>query len=157
MKVRSLAAISILALAAWLPLQAQQPSAPAGPAQKSQAPPTDSAEKPSAKHDCCCAAKDAAAQAASATSDQKAKGCCHSKTANEAKASCCDGKDPKDMPCCPKKDSSATSAMNCCQGMKEAQCSAKGSKSCRNGMTAQNAKECCAGMADHCPAPASGK
>ena len=96
MKVRSLAVISILALATWLPIQAQQPAAPADPAQKSQASAADSADKPSAKHDCCCAAKDAAAQATAAASDQKTKGCCHGKTAGDAKTSCCDGKDAKE-------------------------------------------------------------
>jgi hypothetical protein len=156
MKVRMLAAISILSLAAWLPLQAQQSAAPADPAQKSQAPAASSTpDKASAKHDCCCTAKETTAQAA--TSDQQSKGCCHAKTAGEAKASCCDGKDAKDMSCCGKKADASTSAMSCCQAKKHEQCSAKGAKSCCNGKSAQSAKACCTGMADHCPAPASGK
>jgi hypothetical protein len=158
MKVRMLAAISILSLAAWFPLQAQQSAAPADPAQKSQAPAASSpSEKASAKHDCCCAAKDTSAPTAAANPDSQSKGCCHGKTAGEAKASCCDGKDAKNMSCCGKLDPASTSAMGCCQGMKDAQCSAKGAKSCCNGKSAQSAKVCCTGMADHCQAPASGK
>lgn len=158
MKVRMLAVISIFALAAWLPIRAQQAGTPAAPAPQTQTPsaPGDSA-KPAAKHDCCCAAKTQAGQDGAATHDHKAMDCCHDKGGETAKGNCCAGKDAKEMACCGKNDKDSKVAMDCCKGMKEGQCSAKEGKDCCKDMQAKDGKGCCAGMAKECAAHATGK
>lgn len=159
MKVRTLAILSILSLAAWLPLQAQQTATPAAPAAQSQAPAAaDNSAKPQAKHDCCCAAKTQPAPGAVAEHDHAATtSCCHGKMAGDGKASCCAGKDAKEMSCCAKKSEDGKSTMNCCQGMKDAQCAAKGDKACCQHMNTKEGKPCCEGMGGQCAAHASGK
>jgi len=142
MKVRKLAVFTILALAAWLPLQAQQSQAPATPQDTSK----------EAKHECCCAAKGDSPQSAAAH-EHSAMNCCHDQKEGQAKASCCDGKDAKEMACCSKKDEAAKSAMNCCKDRKDGQCSKDGKSCCQN-MATKDAKDCCTGMGNHCPARA---
>ena len=155
MKVSMLAVLGSALLAIWLPIQAQQSNAPATPPQQSQAQADDSTKAP-AKHDACCPAKSQTAPGAT-TEDHSAMGCCHGKTANEAKASCCQIKDAKDMACCSKSNQDTKAAMNCCKDMKDGQCAGKDGKSCCQNMTAKTGKTCCEGMSDHCPAHASGK
>jgi hypothetical protein len=154
MKVRMLAVISILSLASWLPIQAQQPATPAQtPAATA---PSDDTGKSPAKHACCCAAKSQAGQDAAASSDHHAAGCCHGKGMEAAKADCCEGKAAKDMPCCGKNEKADQAAMQCCAGKKDAPCPAKDGKSCCGNMNAKDGKGCCAGMAGQCPAHANG-
>jgi len=156
MKVRMLAVLSALALAAWLPLQAQQ--APPAQAPQTQAPAqTEDASKLQAKHECCCAAKAQPGQDDSATHDHHAMGCCHGKDAAAAKATCCEGKDAKEMSCCAKGGKTDQAAMQCCAGMKDGQCAAKDGKACCKDMSAKNAKGCCSGMSGQCPAHAGAK
>jgi hypothetical protein len=134
MKVRISAVILILALAAWLPIQAQQAGTQNAPATQAQAP----------------AASDTKAK------DATAHSCCHGK--NAEKASCCAGKEAKDMTaCCGQKDAAGKTAMNCCEGKKGAMCAAKGGNACCSDMNAKDGKTCCAGKADHCAAHANGK
>lgn len=125
MKVRMLAIIGILALAAWLPIQAEQAA---------QAPavtgPSADTNKSAAKHDCCCAAKSQTGQDPAANHDSHGAACCHGKGADAAKAGCCEGKTANNMPCCTKAEKADQVALQCCKGMKEGQCPAKDAKSC---------------------------
>jgi len=157
MKVRMLAVVSIFTLAAWLPIQAQQPTAPSAPAAQAQTPATPSEKgQPAAKHSCCCEQeKQAGQEAASAKTDHPAMECCHGKSKDGAKASCCEGKDAKAMECCSKAEKDCKTAMNCCQGATEAICAAKSGQSCCNGLDGKNGKGC-AGMAGHRAGHASG-
>lgn len=149
MKVRMFAVLSILSLAAWLPMQAQQAAAPAAPAQQSSAH-TATDDSKAAKHDGYCPAK------GSATADA-GKDCCHGKASAEGKSTCCEGNDAQAMTCCSHKAEVGKSAADCYEGMKDAQCAAKDGKSCCEKMNAGNQKGCCAGMHDQCPMDASGK
>jgi hypothetical protein len=159
MKVRIPAVISILALAAWLPIQAQQtatPGAPATQTQTSAAP--DGKSKDAATHSCCHPKEAAGQEATAAKPDRSAMECCHGKGADAAKAACCAGKDAKDMAaCCGQKDPGGKTATNCCEGKKDTMCAAKDGKPCCSDMTAQDGKGCCAGTTDHCAAHANGK
>jgi hypothetical protein len=157
MKVRISALIAILALAAWLPVQAQQAATPSATAPQTQAPATpDEKNKDAAAHGCCHPKAQAGQEATDPKQDHAAMGCCHGKDA--AKASCCAGKETKDMAaCCEKKDATGKTAMDCCKSMKDTMCAAKDAKACCGDMAAKDGKGCCAGMADHCAAHASGK
>ena len=133
MKVRMLAVIAILSLAACLPVYAQQtPAAPGDDA------------KAAAKHECC-------------NSGVHGAGCCQGKSAEAVKAGFCQGKSAKEMPCCTKGEKADQAEVQCCIGMKEGQCSAKDGKYCCGGMKEKAEKGCCAGMATQCPAHANGK
>ena len=157
MKVRISAVIAILALAAWLPIQAQQAATPNAPA--SQAPAAaEGKSKDATAHSCCHPKAKAGEEATSEKADQAAMECCQGKGADAAKAACCAGKEAKDMTgCCGQKDAAGKSAMNCCEGKKDTMCAAKDGKTCCSGMTAKGEKSCCAGMTDHCAAHANGK
>jgi len=149
MKLRILAVLLIVTLAAWLPLAAQQ-SAPT-----SQAPATSSdAGKTTAKPAGCCCEHEA----------QKDKGKAGG-AVNHSAMTCCHGKDAKDMACCGKdnKDNKdAKASMDCCQG-KDAKMCAKDGKSCYGSDkgksccgkdavagNSNDAKHCCASAADCC-------
>lgn len=156
MKVRISAVILILALAAWLPIQAQQAGTQNAPATQAQAPAAPDTKANDATAHSCCQPKAQAGQEATAKPDQAAMACCHGKDAE--KASCCAGKEAKDMTaCCGQKDAAGKTAMNCCEGKKGAMCAAKGGKACCGDMNAKDGKTCCAGKADHCAAHANGK
>ena len=129
MKVRMLAIFSILALAAWLPISAQQTPAP-----------TDDG-KAAAKHECC---------------KGERVNCCHSKGTEAVKTDCCQGKSAKEMPCCTKGEKTDQASVQCCVGMKEGQCSAKDGKSCCGGVKENAEKGCCSKMGTQCPAHANG-
>ncbi len=159
MKVRMLAVIPILTLAAWLPIQAQQAASPAAPAPQLQTPATPSEKDQStAKHPCCCdPAKKTGPEATAATADQPAMECCHGKGTGTTKASCCAGKDAKDMACCGMKDKDGKVVMNCCQGAPAAMCTAKNGMGCCNNPNAKDGKGCCGGIKGQCAGRASGK
>jgi hypothetical protein len=132
MKIRSVAVLLILSLAAWLPTVAQQSSAP-----QPAAPTADSA-KPSDKTACSCCQHSEGNTPAS----KSAMSCCHDKDAKAAQSSsCCEANDGKQMACC-KKDAQGKSA-ECCAG-KDAQMCAKnaknGDKPCCDQTTC---KSCC--------------
>ncbi|HUL34543.1 MAG TPA: hypothetical protein VL128_11705 [Candidatus Eisenbacteria bacterium] len=157
MKVRMLAGLAVLSLAAWFPLPAQQAAAPSAPAQQSQAPASAENAGKSPVNGCCPAMqKD---NATSTPEVSQAMGCCHGKMGDASKAFCCQGKDAKQASCCARQGQSATlkSEMNCCQGMKEGQRAANGAKGCCGQMNAKNAKGCCSGMSTHCPARTQAK
>jgi hypothetical protein len=156
MKVRISAVIAILALSAWLPVQAQQPSAPNAPAAQTQTPAApDEKSKDAAAHSCCYPKAQSGQEAAAPKSDNAAMECCQGKDA--AKAPCCAGKETKDMACCGQKDAAGKTAMKWGEGKKDTMCAAKDGKACCGDMAAKHGKNCCAGMADHCAAHASGK
>lgn len=152
MKARIFAVLTILALAACVPLRAQQGAAPS-PQSETPATPGDSSQN--AKHDCCCTGKTDASEGA-AVHDHPAMNCCHEKTAS-CKPSCCAGKDAKKMACCLKKVENANSVANCCTDMKDGQCAAKDGKSCCPSNAAKSVKACCAGMSGQRSAPPMGK
>jgi hypothetical protein len=155
MKVRIPTVISILALAAWLPIQAQQAAVPNAPATQTTAAP-DGKSKDAAAHSCCHPKAQADQEAVQGKPDQAAAECCHGKDA--AKTSCCAGKEAKDMAaCCGQKDAAGKTAMNCCEGKKDTMCAANDSKACCSDINAKDGKGCCAGMKDHCAAHANGK
>jgi len=142
MKVRTPAVIAILALAAWLPIQAQQAAAPNTPA-TSATTAADGKSKDAAAHSCC---------------HLKAKTGQEATSENPDKAACCAGKEAKDMAGrCAQKDAAGKSAMNCCEGKKDTMCAAKDGKTCCSDMSAKDGKGCCPGMTDHCAAHANGK
>ena len=127
MKIRMIAVLMILALAAWLPAMAQQAASPNQQAQTS-APRVDSA-KPVAASACACCDK---------MNDQ----------GKDAKAaSCCAG---EEMACCKKDSKAAQSAMNCCAGKDGKQCAKKDGKGCCGkdavACNSANGKHCCAGQ-----------
>ncbi len=161
MKVRMLAVISILTLAAWLPIQAQQAASPAAPAPQAQTPATPSEKDQStAKHPCCCCCdpgKKTGPEATAATADQPAMECCHGKGTGTTKASCCAGKNAKDMACCGMKDKDGKVVMNCCQGATAAMCAAKSGMGCCDNPNAKGGKGCCGGIKGQCAGRASGK
>jgi len=155
-----LAVFSILTLAAWLPIQAQQNATPAAPAPQAQTPGAPSEKgQASAKHSCCCDPEKKPGQdAAAAKPDHQAMECCHGKGKDTAKAACCEGKEAaKDMACCGKNDKDGKAAMNCCQGATEAICAAKNGQTCCSGQNGKDGKDCCAGMAGQCAGHATGK
>lgn len=131
MKVRMLAVLSILSLAAWLPVQAQQ--APTPSAQAAQTPvitkSADDTSKSAAKHECCCAAK------------------------SQASAS----HDSHSAACCAKSEKTDQASAQCCKEMKDGQCPVEDGKSCCESKNMKAGKECCAGMSGECPAHANGK
>ena len=154
MKVRTPAVIAILALAAWLPIQAQQAAAPNTPATTA----ADGKSKDAAAHSCCHLKAKTGQEATSENLDKAAMECCHGKSADAAKAACCAGKEAKDMAgCCAQKDAAGKSAMNCCEGKKDTMCAAKDGKTCCSDMSAKDGEGCCPGMTDHCAAHANGK
>lgn len=131
MKVRTLAVIAVLSLAAWLPAPAQQTPAAAGDT------------KAAAKQECC--------------KGEHAADCCHGKDTEAVKAGLCQGKSAKEMPCCTKGEKADQAAVQCCIGMKEGQCAAKDGKSCCGGVKENVEKGCCSKMSTQCPAHANGK
>ena len=156
MKVRISAVIAILALAAWLPIQAQQAATPNAPATQATAA-SDEKSKDAASHSCCHPKAKTGQEATSEKADHAAMECCHGKGADAAKAACCAGKEGKEMAgCCGQKDAAGKSAMNCCEGKKDMMCAAKDGKACCGDMTAKDGKSCCAGMTDHCAAHTNG-
>jgi hypothetical protein len=158
MKVRISAVISILTLAAWLPIQAQQASPLNTPATQAQtAAQPDGKSKEAAAHSCCHPNAQAGQAGTTAKPDHTAMDCCHGKAGDAAKANCCVGKEAKDMGCCGKKDAAGKTAMNCCEGKKDTMCATKDGENCCGNMAAKDAKGCCAGAADHCAAHANGK
>lgn len=134
MKVRMFAVLSILALAAWRPLQAQQAAAPAEQSSRSATP------KDSSKAD-------------------NSGGCCDARcAADPAGKDCCPGQAAAKGPsCCSRKAEDEKSAASRCQGMKDGQCAAKNGKSGCEKRNAGNPKGCCAGLEDQGPSHASGK
>lgn len=124
MKIRTIAVMLILALAAWLPLMAQQPAAPQTNAPQAQD-----------KNACtgCEHMKDG-------KDASKGMACCQGKD-----SSCCkkDGKDSQSaMNCCAGKDGAqcAKDGKGCCGKDAKQGC-------CHNAMAsdAKNGKQCCAG------------
>jgi len=142
MKIRMIAVVLILAVAAWLPATAQQSATP--PAQAESA-------KPAAKSACACCehAKD---QGKEATGDHASMACCPGKEGEAAKsASCCDG---KEMACCKKEGKDNQTAMNCCGSKVGKMCASKNMKECcgRDAMAGKgkDGKNCCAGPGHAC-------
>ena len=155
MKARIPAVISILALAAWLPIQAQQVATPNTASTQTQTTAAPEQNKDTGAHSCCHPKAQAGQEAVAPKPDQAAMECCHGKDA--AKASCCAGKEAKDMACCGQKDAAGKTAANCCEGEKGTMCAAKNGKTCCGDMGAKDGKGCCAGMTDHCAAHANSK
>jgi hypothetical protein len=130
MKLRMIAIVLILALAAWLPAVAQQgkgsQTAPSTDTAGSACDCCDHKNHASDSGKSCCQGKDGKAMACCrehAKSDQSAMNCCEGKDGK----GCCSGKDGK--PCCGK-DALACSTKdgkNCCQDMNH--CSGCASKS----------------------------
>ena len=149
MKVRIPAVISILTLAAWLPIQAQQsasPNTPVAPSQTTAQP--DGKGQEEAAHSCCHPKAQAGQEATETKHDQTSTVCCHGKAGDAVKAACCAGKEAKDMACCGHKDTAGKTAMNCCEGKKDTMCAAKISKNCCSKMNAKEGKSSCAAHAD---------
>jgi hypothetical protein len=123
MKIRTISAMLILAVAGWLPLMAQQAAAPQTGAAQAQD-----------KNTCACCEHMKNGKDAS-----KAMTCCEGKD-----ASCCkkDGKEKQSaMNCCAGKDNA-----ECAKDGKD--CCGKGAKACCHNAMASNAKDgkqCCAG------------
>lgn len=158
MKVRISAVISILTLAAWLPIQAQQATAPNSPTTQTQTPAaSEGKSKDSSAHSCCHPKALAGQEATAAKPDHTAMECCHGKAGDAAKAGCCAGKEANDLACCGQKDAAGKTAANCCEGKRDTMCAAKDGKACCSGMNTKDGKSCCAGMTDHCAARANGK
>jgi hypothetical protein len=110
MKLRLIAVLLMLSLAAWLPTVAQQ-----SPAPQPAAPATDSA-KPSDKAACsCCQHSDAHAQA------NKSAECCAGKDAQMCAKNAKNG----DKPCCDK-----TTCKSCCEKASASNTAAANSNSC---------------------------
>jgi hypothetical protein len=132
MKIRTISMMLILALAAWLPVMAQQPTAPQTNAPQAQD-----------KNACACCehTKDQGKDAA------KGMRCC------KGKDTCCK-KDSKDqqsaMNCCAGKDGAqcATDGKDCCGKDGKQECCHKAMAS-----NAKDGKHCCAGHA--CCAPST--
>ena len=130
MKLRILAVLLIVALAAWLPLAAQQ-----------SATPQDSG-KPTAKAACrcCCDKSQQDKDKTASTPGHSAMGCCQSK-------------DAKDMACCGKDNKDAKASMDCCKGKDAKMCAKDGKFCCGKDAVACNskdAKNCCAKASDCC-------
>jgi hypothetical protein len=159
MNVRISAVISILALTAWLPIQAQQAATPNAPAMHTQTSSTpDEKSQDAAKHSCCHPEEKAGQKAASSAHDHSAMQCCQGKGTSAAKAACCAGIDAKDIAaCCRQKDAAGKTAMSCCTDKKDTMCAAKDGKTCCSHMNAKDLEGCCTGKADHCVAGANGK
>jgi hypothetical protein len=156
MKVRISAVIAILALAAWLPIQAQQAAVPNAPAVEATT--VADGKSKDAAHNCCHPKAKTGQDAASEKTDQTVMECCHGKGADASKATCCAGKEAKDMAgCCGLKDAAGKAAMNCCKGRKDTMCAAKDGKACCGGMSAKDGTGCCAGMTDQCAAHPNGR
>lgn len=142
MKLRVLAVLPIVTLAAWLPLAAQQ-SAPA-----SQSPATwQDSGKPTAKPPaCCCQHK-----------DQQEKG----KAAGAVNHSA--------MACCGKGNKDAKASMDCCAGKDATMCVKDGKSCCGSGdaktccgkdavaCNSKDAMRCCASASSCCAGHARGK
>jgi hypothetical protein len=123
MKVQILAVITILALAAWLPIQAQQAATPNAPTTQAQTPAEpDGKSKDAAPHGCCHAKAQAGQEATAAKPDQTAMECRHGKAGDPAKAACCAGKEAKGMTRCGQKDAEGKTASNCCEGKENTMC-----------------------------------
>lgn len=76
----------------------------------------------------------------------------------QTNATCCAGKEAKDMAgCWGQKDAAGKSAMNCCAGKKGTMCAAKDGKTCCGNTGAKDGKDCCTGRTNHCAAHANGK
>lgn len=147
MKLRLVAVSLILFVAAWLPIIAQQSSAP-------------QPDQPAAT---CCHGKDGSAHSMPCCEGKDAKDmpCCHKDAQDkQSAATCCDPKDGKG--CCNK--NAKQSAQNCCKGKDAKMCSKNGKdccaspdcKSCCDKNTAAsnttnpNATTCCAGTNHAC-------
>jgi len=147
MKVRISAVISILALAAWLPIQAQQAATPNAPATQTQTPGApDGKSKETATHNCCHPKEKAGQETTAAKAEQSAVECCHGKDA--ANAGCCAGKETKDMACCGQKEAVSKTASNCCEDKQGAMCAAKISKNCCSRMNRKDGMSSCAAHAN---------
>jgi hypothetical protein len=114
MKIRIIAVLLTLALAAWLPITAQQTAAPQPSAQQAPATPSDTGKTACT---CCDHKQDQSSDTA------KAKNCCAG----------------KDMDCCKKDGKDSQSAMNCCAGKDGKQCAKKDGKAC----CGKDGKACC--------------
>jgi hypothetical protein len=130
MKLRILAVLLVVTLAAWLPLAAQQ----AAPTSQAPATPQDSG-KTAVKPACCCCDHN--------TQQDKGKA---DSTPDHSAMACCQGKDAKDMACCGK---DAKASMDCCKG-KDAKMCAKDGKSCCGSGDAKDGKSCCGKNAVAC-------
>jgi hypothetical protein len=158
MKVRISAVISILALAAWLPIQAQQAATPSAPTTQTQTPAApDGKSKDAAAHGCCHPKAEAGQETQTAKPDQTAMDCCHGKAGDAAKSACCMGKEAKEMACCGQKEAVGKTATNCCAGKQDTMCAAKNGKNCCGDMNTKDGKRCCVGINDHCAMHANGK
>src|SRR5260370_34880489 len=101
MKVRISAVISILTLAGWLPIQAQQaatPNTPAAPTQTAAQP--DGKGQEAAAHSCCHPKARAGQEATGTKPDQTATECCPGQAGAAAKATCGTGKETNDRARC---------------------------------------------------------
>jgi hypothetical protein len=126
MKLRILAVLLIVTLAAWLPLAARQ----SAPTSQAPATPQDSGKSPAKPACCCCDHK--------AQQDKgKAAG-----APDHSAMTCCQGKDAKAMACCGKDSKDAKASMDCCKD-KDAKMCAKDGKSCCGSGDAKDGKSCC--------------
>ncbi len=137
MKFRTLAVFLIFALAAWLPLVAQQP-ATASPSSQSNAPAPDAAK---AKAACACCSHDMAPSdaAKSEKHDHASMACCNGKTSDAKTAmECCKNHDAK---LCAAKD-----GKSCCDSKDGKSCCGKDAAACNT----KDGKNCCAAKKDDC-------
>jgi len=131
MKFRMIAVILAFAMAAWLPVAAQQTPSQSTP----QPPATQDSGKDTAKHGCCCSHKDHNADSASAANH------------DDHAMACCQAKDGKEMSCCSKDSNNSKKAMNCCKEKDAKLCAAKDGKQCCD---AKAGKSCCGKDATAC-------
>ncbi|HXR32191.1 MAG TPA: hypothetical protein VN830_00675 [Verrucomicrobiae bacterium] len=144
MKLRILAALLIVTLAAWLPLAAQQSATSQAPAT-----PKDSGKSAVTATGCCCDHQSQQDKSKTAgTPDHSAMACCH-------------GKDAKDMACCGKDAKNTKASMDCCKGMDAKMCAKEGKSCCGSGDAKDGksccAKDCCASASDCCAGHAHAK
>jgi hypothetical protein len=133
MKFRILAVFLIFALAAWLPLAAQQPAAaPASPQSTTPAAPETAKAKPA----CACCSHDMASPDAAKTEKH-----------DHASMGCCDGKSSGEMACCKTPSADGKAAMECCKDHDAKLCAAKDGKSCCD---SKDGKSCCGKDATAC-------
>jgi hypothetical protein len=137
MKFRIMAVSLIFALAAWLPLVAQQPAT--APAATQSAPASPDAAK--AKAACACCSHDMAASdaAKSEKHDHASMACCNGKTTNAKNAmECCKDHDAK---LCAAKD-----GKSCCASKDGNSCCGKDATACNT----KDGKDCCSAKSADC-------
>lgn len=125
MKFRILAVLLIFAIAAWIPIAAQQSaSAPATP-QSAPAPPDPAKARPT----CGCCSPDMSSTNAARTEQH-----------DHASMACRNGKSSDEASCCKSKPGDGMTAMECCKDHDAKLCAAKDGKSCCD---SKDSKSCC--------------